>query len=113
MAVTDIHRLRRAELIALVQRREAALAIGRKKGSAMQALAAALRRSAIDRAVADLVRNSETGNWRTDACVRFVFDRQAQIGLRRRYAFATLDRLARSALRKYRPRGSARPVPKS
>jgi len=106
-------RPRRAELLAELNRWKAALAAGRRKGATMQALAAALRRSAIDHAVRDLVANSQTARWKTDACSRFIFDRQSEIGLRRRYSFATLDRLVRAALRKHRLRDSGSAIQKS
>jgi hypothetical protein len=71
----------------------------------VQRLAAVLRQSLIDQAVAGLLDKPETAKWRSDAIVAFVFDRQREIGLRKPYALATLDRIARKAIAKARANG--------
>ena len=98
----DLQKLRRAELIALVEHYTGGLARGRRKGADVQHLAATLRRSAIARATADLLSNPETVRWRTDAIVDFVFERQREIGIRMLYARSTLDRIVRKSITKTR-----------
>ena len=100
--MTSLGKLRRAELIALVRRYAGGLDRGRKKGAQIQRIGAALRESLLDRAVSDLLRNPEVVNWRTDAIVRFIFERQGDIGMDVHYAFSSIDRRVRRTLRQYR-----------
>lgn len=66
----------------------------------MQRLAAVLRRNLVDQAVSDLLRTPEASKWRHDVIVRFVFDRQREIGLHKPYSFSTLDRIVRKSISK-------------
>lgn len=93
-------KLRKADLVALVERYAGGLAIGRQKGADVQHLAATLRRSAIERAAADLLSNPATACWRMAAIVDFIFERQREIGIRTFYARSTLDRIVRHSIAK-------------
>lgn len=97
-------KLRKADLITLLEHYAGGLALGRQKGADVQHLAATLRRSAIERAAADLLSNPDTARWRTDAVVDFIFERQREIGIRTLYARSTLDRIVRHSIAKARAR---------
>jgi hypothetical protein len=102
--VGSFDKLRKADLIALLEHYVSGLARGRQKGADVQRLAAALRRSAIERAATDLLSNPETARWRTDAIVDFIFERQRAIGIRTLYARTTLDRIVRHSIARARAR---------
>lgn len=111
--MADLNRLRRSELIALVRRFAGGLDRGRKKGAQVQRIGAVLRQSLIDGAVADLMRNGETANWRTGALVDFIYERQRVIGLRPPYSKSSLDRRVRASLRKWRTARSSQSLTKN
>ena len=100
MADLHLEHLSRRELVALVERYAGGLALGRRKGSDVQRLAAVLRRGVVEQAVADLVRSPEARRWTADAMITYLFDRQREIGLRQLYARSTFDRIVRRSLAK-------------
>lgn len=90
-------RVPQRERLARLKRIERGLAAGRRLGADVQRLAAAVRKRALDQAVADLLRHPESAKWKSAAIVEFIAERQQQI-LGRRYAPSTLNRRVRSAI---------------